>query len=123
LGGAPPGDMSVSASSHFGPPAHATLRFEVADARRLPYREEFDLVVSFNALHWVPDQDAALGSIRAALKPGGRALLRMVPQGPRESLEGVMEGGRHRARWAGRFAGLPRPYLHFTPQGYPAVAD
>src|SRR5262249_39922285 len=52
------------------------LRFEVADARRLPYRSEFDLVVSFNALHWVQEQEDALRNMRAALKPGGRALLR-----------------------------------------------
>src|SRR5262249_59129570 len=116
LGGAPPGDMSVSASSHFGPPAQANLRFEVADARRLPYRDEFDLVVSFNALHWVPEQDAALGSIRAALKPGGRALLRMVPSGRRVSLEDVIEEVRQQARWAGNFAGFRRPHAHFTPE-------
>src|SRR5262245_33758274 len=70
-------DMVAFASSHFGPPAHANLRFEVADVRRLPYRNEFDLVVSFNALHWVPEQGLALASIHAALRPGGRALLRL----------------------------------------------
>src|SRR5262245_62922137 len=33
---------------------HANLGFEVGDAARLAYRDAFDLVVSFNALHWVP---------------------------------------------------------------------
>lgn len=28
----------------------------MADVRRLPYRNQFDLVVSFNALHWVTQQ-------------------------------------------------------------------
>src|SRR5262245_39513284 len=74
LGVDPSRDMIAFASSHFGPVTHANLRFEVADARRLPYQNEFNLVVSFNALHWVPEQDAALGAIRAGLKPGGRAL-------------------------------------------------
>src|SRR5215471_7996671 len=60
-------DMIAFASSHFGPSARANLRFEVADARSLPYRGEFDLVVSVNALHCLPEQDSALGSIRAAL--------------------------------------------------------
>ena len=53
-------DMIGFASSHFGPTLRPNLRFEVADARCLPFREEFDLVVSFNALHWVPEQEAAL---------------------------------------------------------------
>src|SRR5918992_2879352 len=46
LGVDPSRDMIAFASSRFGPPAQANLRFEVADARRLPYRDEFDLVVS-----------------------------------------------------------------------------
>lgn len=123
LGVDPSQEMIAFASSHFGAPAHANLRFEVGDARRLPYRSEFDLVVSFNALHWVPEQDAALASIRAALKPGGRALLRMVPSGRRESLEDVIEEVRQRPRWAGSFAGYRRPYLHPSPEEYRTLAE
>src|SRR5262245_9022844 len=123
LGVDPSRDMIAFASSHFGSPTLANLRFEVADARRLPYRDEFDLAVSFNALHWVPEQDAALGSIRAALKPGGRALLRLVPSGRRESLEDVLEEVRQRARWTGSFAGFRRPHVHFTPEEYRALAE
>ena len=57
------------AQSHFGPATRPNLRFEVADGRCLPFQNEFDLVVSFNALHWIPDQDAALSSIHSALFP------------------------------------------------------
>src|SRR5262249_45086343 len=123
LGVDPSHDMIAFASSRFGPPAHANLRFEVADARRLPYWNEFDFVVSFNALHWVLEQEAALASIRAALKPGGRSLLRLVPSGPRESLEDIIEEVRQRARWAGNFGGFRRPYVHFTPEAYRALAE
>src|SRR5262249_43680338 len=82
-----------------------------------------DLVVSFNALHWVPQQDAALRSIRAALKPAGRAVLRLVPQGRRECLEDVIEEVRHRPRWADYFSGFERPYVHFPPEEYRALAE
>jgi trans-aconitate 2-methyltransferase len=44
----------------------SAARFAVADARRLPFTETFDAVVSFNALHWVPEQDQAL--MRAELR-------------------------------------------------------
>ena len=118
----PSRDMIDFAASHFGTPDRPNLRFEVADARRLPYRDEFDLVVSFNALHWVPEQDAALASIRAALKPGGRAVLRMVPAGPRESLEDVIEDVRQQPRWAQHFADFRRPYVHPTLDEYRALA-
>jgi trans-aconitate methyltransferase len=119
----PSHDMIGFASKHFATPARQNLRFEVADARSLPFRAEFDLAVSFNALHWVPDQAAALASIRAALAPGGRAQLRMVPQGPRTSLEDVIEEVRHVPRWADFFAGFRKPYVHFTPEEYRALAE
>jgi trans-aconitate methyltransferase len=123
LGVDPSQNMIAFAASHFGPPAHPNLRFAVADARTLPYRGEFDLVVSFNALHWVPDQAAALRSIRAALAPTGRTLLRMVPEGPRRCLEDVIEEVRHSPRWADAFPDTPRPYAHFTPAEYRALSE
>ena len=87
-------DMIASARHQFGPEVRPNLRFEVADARQLAFRHEFDLVVSFNALHWVPDQDRALRSIRSALTSTGRAQLRLVPAGQRKSLENVIEETR-----------------------------
>jgi trans-aconitate methyltransferase len=123
LGVDPSPDMIAFASSLFGPPALANLRFVLADARNLTYREEFDLVVSFNALHWVPEQREALRSIHAALKPGGRAQLRLVSNGPRKSLEDVIEEIRDEARWAHHFQGFRKPYAHFTPDEYRALAE
>jgi SAM-dependent methyltransferase len=119
----PSREMIAFASSHFGPPDHANLRFEVADARALPYRGEFDLVVSFNALHWVPEQEAALRSIRAALRPGGRAVLRFVGQGERRCLEDVIEDTRSSPRWAAHFEGFRKPFVHPTPEEYRALAE
>jgi trans-aconitate 2-methyltransferase len=122
LGVDPSRDMISFATAHFGPPVHENLRFEVADATQLPYRNQFDLAVSFNALHWVPDQAAALRSIRAALKIGGRAILKFVPQGPRTSLEDVIEQVRNTARWKEYFSGFQKPFVHFTPEEYRELA-
>jgi trans-aconitate 2-methyltransferase len=123
LGVDPSRDMIAFASSHFATPSQPNLRFEVADARRLPYRAEFDLVVSFNALHWVPEQEAALESIRAALAPRGHALLRFVPHGPRKSLEDVIEEVRRLPRWADDFADFRTPFVHVSPEKYRALAE
>jgi SAM-dependent methyltransferase len=110
------------ASSHFGPAVRPNLRFEVVDARRLPFRNEFNLVVSFNALHWVPEQDAALSCIRSAMISDGRALLRLVSAGERKSLENVIEETRLSSRWGGYFRDFQDPYLHLTPEQYAAMA-
>jgi trans-aconitate 2-methyltransferase len=123
LGVDPSRNMIEFAASHFGPPDWPNLRFEVGDARNLPFKNEFDLVVSFNALHWVHEQDAVLRSLRAALKPAGRTLLRFVGKGPRQALEDVIEEVRHCERWAGHFPDKRQPHAHFTPEEYRALAE
>lgn len=123
LGVDPSRDMIAFASSHFGNGTQANLRFEVADARALAFIDAFDLVVSFNALHWIPDPDPALRSIRAALRAEGRAQLRMVTAGSRQSLESVVEDVRQSPRWRAYFAGFSDPYLRLAPEQYIAAAE
>jgi trans-aconitate 2-methyltransferase len=114
-------DMATFASAHSA--THPNLQFAVADARHLPYRNEFDLVVSFNALHWIPQQDLPLRSIRTALKPNGSAQLRLVPKGERKSLEDVLEETRLSSRWIGYFESFHDPYLHLTAEQYRDLAN
>jgi len=99
------------------------LRFEVGDAARLTYREAFDLAVSFNALHWVPDQEAALRCIHDALHPGGRAVLQFVSEGTRKALEDVIEEARNDPRWSRHFAEFRKPYVHLSPEEYGHLAE
>ena len=116
-------DMIASARHQFGPELRPNLSFEVAEARQLLFRHEFDLVVSFNALHWVSEQEQALRSIRSALKSSGTAQLRLVPAGQRKSLENVIEETRLSSRWASYYRGFSDPYLHLTPEQYRALAE
>ena len=115
-------NMVAFASSQYAA-SHPNLKFQVADARHLPFGPEFDLVVSFNALHWVPEQELALKSIHAALKPEGRAQLRMVFRGERKSLEDVLQETCHSPRWHQYFTSSRDPYLHLTPEEYAALAE
>jgi trans-aconitate 2-methyltransferase len=114
----PSKDMIAFAAEHFSAKGHANLRFEVADARRLPFLCEFDLVVTFNALHWVPEQEAAWRAIHVALKPGGRVIGRMVSKGARTSLEQVLEETRQQPRWEKYFDGFKQPYVHLLPEEF-----
>lgn len=54
--------------------AHPESAFVRGDVRRLPFEDSFDAVLSNAVLHWVDgrDQDAALASVRDALRSGGR---------------------------------------------------
>ena len=51
---------------------YPNIRFEVADARSLPFDAEFDAVFSNAVLHWVRPPEAVVQSVWRALKPGGR---------------------------------------------------
>jgi trans-aconitate 2-methyltransferase len=118
----PSTDMIAFGRSHFVAD-HPNLSFEVGDATRLGFRDTFDVVVSFNALHWVPDQAAALECIRDALRPDGRALLQFVSRGERKCLEDVIEEAALSPRWASHFSGYRRPYLHLPPEEYRRLAE
>jgi trans-aconitate 2-methyltransferase len=113
-------NMIRFAQAHYPAP---NLRFQVEDARSLPFQQEFDQIVSFNAIHWIPEQDAVLRSICAALKPEGQALLRFVPDGPRQSIEDVIETVCQLPQWAAYFVHHPKPYFHPTPEAYCALAE
>jgi trans-aconitate methyltransferase len=52
--------------------AYSHLQFEVADARSLPYRAEFDAVFSNATLHWILEPDLVVRNVWNALRPGGR---------------------------------------------------
>ncbi len=114
--------MIAFAREHFDSAKWPNLRFELGDARALPFGAEFDRVVSFNALHWVPEAEAALRSIRRALRPGGQALLVFVSKGDGKRMEEVMEEVRRRPRWAGYFDGFRDPFVHLGPDDYRRLA-
>lgn len=96
--------------------------FVIADARRLPFAECFDAAVSFNALHWVPEQARALRQIAAVLKPDGRLVVQVVCAGTRPSLEAVTMQLCRDARWSAWFEGFDAPYAHVDPEEYGELA-
>lgn len=111
--------IAFARRTHMAP----NLSFDVADARTLSFGDRFDLVVSFNALHWVHEQHAALRAIHAALRPDGRALLQMVSRGERKPLEDVIEEVCASPTWSASFVGHRPPHVHFTPDEYREEAE
>ena len=62
------------------------LRFEEADVRALPFRDEFDAVFSNAMLHWVKDADQAAAAMSGALQKGGRVVVEFGGQGNTRAL-------------------------------------
>jgi trans-aconitate 2-methyltransferase len=93
-------------------PTSDRVVFEAGAAETMTYDDEFDLVVSFNALHWVLDQHRALVAIAAAMHDGGRAVLVFVCDGPRPSLEDVAMTVASSLRWSPSFTRFSAPFVH-----------
>jgi trans-aconitate 2-methyltransferase len=112
----------IAAAHTGGQPKPSGPWFVVADARRLPFAESFDAVISFNALHWVPDQRRVLAEIASVLRPGGRVLIQVVCAGQRTSLESVAMTVCRSSRWARWFDGFVAPFVHVDPAHYGELA-
>lgn len=97
------------------------------DARRIPFRGEFDVVGAFDVLEHIDEDGDVLEQIWAALEPGGGVVL-TVPQhgflwGPldewshhrrrysRADLEAKLERAGFELRWATSFVSLLMPLL------------
>jgi trans-aconitate 2-methyltransferase len=98
------------------------VSFQVGDVTTMAFGPDFDLVVSFNALHWVTEQETAYRNIAAALKPNGRVLVQFVCHGPRPSIEDVAMEVTRDSRWARLFADFRRPFVHIDPEDLASIA-
>ena len=96
--------------------------FMVGTAAALTFHASFDVVTSFNALHWEIRWLKALQRIRSALRPSGRALLVFVCDGERPSLEDVVMQACQSSRWKAAFDGFAAPFVHVDPDAYAAAA-
>lgn len=121
--GADASPRMIATAHRSAPRGPAGPVFVVADARSLPVRgASFDLVVSFNALHWVREQRRALGEIAAALRPGGRAVIQVVCASALTSLEATAMTVCRRPRWSSCFDGFVAPFIHVDPRTYGELA-
>lgn len=106
---ASPQMIAHAREKHLGDP-RANLDFAVADAARLAFSEQFDLVVSFTCLHWVSDQPAVLAGIARALAPGGRTFLHFAGRGNVAGMRAVIEDVCARRAWRAAFADFSFPW-------------
>jgi trans-aconitate 2-methyltransferase len=97
------------------------VAFEVGDVLTMTFQAQFDAAVSFNALHWVHDQERAFARIAAALSAPAWALVQFVCDGERPSLEDVAMQVSTAPRWRDYFGDFSPPYFHADPDRLPAV--
>ncbi len=111
-------DMIELAGKKFMPGKHPNLSFELADARQLPFRKEFDIIFSNAALHWIKDHRPVISGIKNSLKPKGRILLQMGGKGNAESIISLLEAIIAEKEWNQYFTGFEFPYGFHDPETY-----
>lgn len=98
--------------------AFPNLQFLHADARQLPFQNEFTVVFSNAVLHWIEDHLSVLRGISQSLQLGGKILLQMGGKGNGSEIFSVVEAMVQSSDWRTYFADFSFPYFFYSPQEY-----
>ena len=111
-------EMCRFAQEHFPRSIHKNLTFARMDASHLVFFEEFDVVFSNAALHWIPVHKPLLAGIARSLCPGGRLLVQMGGKGNAAQVFDALTVLLENPRWARYFLGFSFTYGFFWPEEY-----
>jgi trans-aconitate 2-methyltransferase len=88
------------------------LHFRAADVNTMVFDDRFDLIVSLNTLHWVPDLAGAFSRLFAAQAVGGRLACQLVGASDEPSIEDVAVETTRANGWREYFDPGFHPYVH-----------
>jgi len=111
-------EMIRFACDHFPRREYRNLSFILGDARALPFSEEFDVVFSNAALHWIPDHKPVLAGIAKSLHPKGKLLIQMGGKGNAEQILGAGDVVQKKPEWVQYFSGFSFIYGFFDNAEY-----
>ncbi|NEP08822.1 MAG: methyltransferase domain-containing protein [Symploca sp. SIO2C1] len=110
--------MLKLAKTQYPTNAFPNLQFLHADARQLPFKQEFTVIFSNAALHWIQDHVSVLQGISNSLQSGGKILLQMGGRGNAVEIIRVVEELINSNQWREYFIDFPFPYGFYGPQDY-----
>lgn len=111
-------DMIDLATEKFSNSDHPNLSFSLMDARELSFENQFDLIFSNAALHWIQDHQPAICGMYKSLCPGGRILLQMGGKGNAADIFATVQNFIKQPEWQPYFHDFPFPYGFYGPQEY-----
>jgi len=111
-------DMIGLAVKNYNAVLQPNLTFQLMDAGNLRFQNEFDIIFSNAALHWVLDHQPVLKGIYRSLKTGGRVLVQMGGKGNAKEVIDVFENIISVEPWAYYFQGFDFPYGFYSPREY-----
>jgi trans-aconitate methyltransferase len=102
----------------YNPEVFPNLKFILLDACNLNFNQEFDVVFSNAALHWVSDHPSVLTGITKSLRHGGKVIAQMGGKGNASGILRVVDTMIHGVKWAGFFKGFSVPYTFYDDREY-----
>lgn len=111
-------EMIRFACDHYPQTEYRNLSFIKMDARALTFTEEFDVVFSNSALHWIMDHKPVLAGILQSLRPGGRMFIRMGGKGNAEQVFAFLDTLMNQPRWNRYFKDFFYAYNFFDAADY-----
>jgi trans-aconitate 2-methyltransferase len=116
-------DMINLAEKNFPAKEYPNLSFQVMDARKLIFLDEFDRAFSNAALHWVVDQISVLQGVQRGLKSKGKLLFQMAGKGNAKDILGIIEKLMPIEPWKEYFRGMTFPYGFYDAEEYRAFLE
>jgi trans-aconitate 2-methyltransferase len=110
--------MIAFAKKTFPSKKNPNLKFQVMDARKIKFAQQFDLIFSNAALHWVDDHEKILRGASAVLKSGGRLVVSCGGKGNAQDVFVALRPEMRLKRWREFFKKMPTPYFFYAPDDY-----
>ncbi len=105
------------------PKEQGNLHFRRLDINDLDFDDEFDVVFSNAALHWVRDHRRALRKVRQALRAGGRLHFQFAGDGNCANFFAVVREAMERKEFRAFFAAFEWPWYMPSVDDYRSLAE
>ena len=97
---------------------YPNLSFTLMDAKDLRFSNQFDVVFSNAALHWVGDHKKAFQGIYNSLKPAGRILIQAGGKGNAAAAFEIIDEMTLMKKWAPYLKNFKSPYNFLSDEDY-----
>ncbi len=111
-------EMIALARETFNSDEYPHLSFILKDAQELDFNNEFDIIFSNAALHWIKDHLSLLMRIKSSLKPSGKILLQMGGKGNARAIIEIVDEMINEEKWKQYFEDFEFPYGFYSAEEY-----
>ncbi len=116
-------EMIDLANESFPQKTYKNLSFNLCDAKKLNFEENFDSIISSATLHWIKNHLPVLIGIKRALKKNGKVLLQMGGKGNAGEVVKAVDLIKAKPKWREYFNNFKFPYSFFGPDKYKNLLD